>query len=168
MKILVKRILICLVGAYFIYGGLKSNCCNLMNAADLALHEGGHAVFGFFGEYVGMWGGTLMQLIFPLAIAISFFRRGDDFSAYVILCWFGQNFFHMAPYIKDATAQSLPLVGGVIHDWNFILGRAGLLAMDQAIGNAVWLAGLLVILTSMYLGVLSAGKEKDDSSGDLS
>ena len=91
-------------------------------------------------------------------IAISFFRHGDKFSAYVILCWFGQNFFHIAPYIKDATAQSLPLVGGWIHDWHFILGRAGLLGMDQWIGNAVWCAGFAVIAYSVFMGIFNAGE----------
>jgi len=162
MKILFKRTLILLVGGYFIYGGFVLHGCGLMNSADLAFHEAGHVIFGVFGEYVGMWGGTLMQLLFPLVIAISFFKHGDKFSAYVILCWFGQNFFHIAPYIKDATAQSLPLVGGWIHDWHFILGRAGLLNMDQGIGNAVWCAGFAVIAYSVFMGMLSAGEEKTE------
>jgi hypothetical protein len=158
MKALFKRTLILLVGGYFIYGGFTPCGGGWVNFADLAFHEAGHMIFGVFGEYIGMWGGTLMQLLFPLAIAIHFFRRGDAFSAYVVLCWFGQNFFHMAPYVKDATAQALPLVGGWIHDWHFILGRAGLLSMDQGIGNAVWYAGFAIIAYSVFMGILSAGK----------
>ncbi len=161
MKIFLKRILILLVGGYFIYGGLQPCCPGLVNSADLLFHEGGHVIFGVFGEYPGMWGGTLMQLLCPLVIAISFFRRGDHFSAYVVLCWLGQNFFHMTPYIKDARAESLPLVGGGIHDWHFILARAGLLDMDQWIGNAVWCAGFSVIVFAVFMGVLSAGKREE-------
>ena len=164
MKTLFKRILILLVGGYFIYGGFKSCGCGLVNFADLALHEGGHVIFGIFGEYVGMWGGTLMQILLPLLIAIHFFRRGDDFSARVLLCWFGQNFFHIAPYIKDARAESLPLVGGGIHDWHFILDRAGLLNMDQTLGNIVWCVGLTVILYSVYGGMISAKRDPDSST----
>jgi len=166
MKILFKRISILLVGGYFIYGGFQPCGGGLMNSADLLFHEGGHVIFGVFGEYLGMWGGTLMQLLIPLVIAIHFFRRGDDFSARVVLCWLGQNFFHIAPYIKDARTESLPLVGGGIHDWHFILGRAGLLNMDQWIGNVVWWAGCAVIVHSVVMGILSAGKR--ESPGPVS
>ena len=156
MRIFFKRILILLLGGYFIYGGLKPCGSGLVNFADLLFHEGGHVIFEVFGEYLGMWGGTLMQLLIPLVLAIHFFRQGQDFSARVILCWFGQNFFHIAPYIKDARAQALPLVGGGIHDWNTILGRAGLLNLDQGIGNAVWWVGVAVILLSVFMGMRSA------------
>ena len=162
MKTFLKRFLILFVGGYFAYGGLTSRSW-LMNSADLGLHEVGHVVFGIFGDYIGMWGGTLMQLLFPLAIAIHFFSRKNDFSAYVLLCWFGQNFFHIAPYIKDARAQALPLVGGVIHDWHYILSRAGLLNADQWIGNIVWAAGFAVIVYSVIMGMFSAGQGEGSS-----
>ena len=162
MKTLFKRILILLVGGYFIYGGFKSCGGGLVNSADLLFHEGGHVIFGVFGEYLGMWGGTLMQLLIPLMLAVHFFRRRDDFSGRVVLCWFGQNFFHIAPYIKDARSESLPLVGGGIHDWHFILSRADLLNMDQGIGNMVWWVGFAVIIHSVFMGILSAGNWKDN------
>lgn len=166
MKTFFKRILVLLIGGYFIYGGFNPHGCGWVDSADLLLHEGGHPVFGVFGEYLGMWGGTFMQLLMPLAIAIHFFRQGDAFSGYVVLSWFGQNFFHIANYIKDARAEALPLVGGGIHDWHFILGRAGLLNMDQEIGNAVWWVGFTVIVYSIFMGIFSAGegKEKDAAS----
>ena len=62
MKTIFRQILILLVGGYFIYGALRPCGCGLVNSADLAIHEGGHVIFGVFGEYLGMWGGTLMQL----------------------------------------------------------------------------------------------------------
>lgn len=156
MIIFFKRMLILAVGGYFIYGGFQPCGGGLVNGADLLVHEGGHVIFGVLGEYVGMWGGTLMQLLIPLAIAIQFFRQGNDFSARVILCWFGQNFFHIAPYVKDARAQALPLVGGGIHDWYFILSRANLLHWDQEIGNVLWCVGVAVIVYSVFRGLLSA------------
>ena len=97
----------------------------------------------------------------PLMRAINFFQCGDDFSARVVLCWFGQNFFHMAPYIKNARAGMLPLVGGGIHGWHYILGRAGLLDRDQGIGSMVWWVGFAVIARSVFTGILSAEEGKD-------
>jgi hypothetical protein len=164
MKTLFQRALIVLLGGYFIYGGLSPDSCGIVNSADLALHEGGHVFFGIFGEYIGMWGGTLMQLAMPLAIAIHFFTRGEDFSARVVLTWFGQNFFHIARYIKDAQAQALPLVGGGVHDWHYILDRAGLLTIDKVIGNFVWAAGLLIILYAVSTEILSSRRSKEELS----
>jgi hypothetical protein len=161
---LVKQILILLLGGYFIYGGFSPTSCGPVNSADLAFHEGGHVIFATFGNDIGMWGGTLMQLLLPLVIAVHFFKRGEDFSGRVVLCWFGQNFFHIASYIKDARAESLPLVGGGIHDWHYILGRAGLLNMDQGIGNIVWGIGFGIILYSVFRGILSAGIIKEEPS----
>ena len=165
MRIFFKRVLVLLLGGYFIYGSFDPLGCRLVNSADLLFHEGGHVLFGVFGEYLGMWGGTLMQLLIPLMIAIYFLRRGDDFSARMVLCWFGQNFFNIASYIKDARSGSLPLVGGGVHDWHFILGRIGLLNMDQWIGNAVWCTGFAVIIHSVFMGILSAGEGKGQYEG---
>lgn len=160
MRIFFKRVLILLLGGYFIYGSFSPCGSWLVNSADLLFHEGGHVIFGVFGEYPGMWGGTLMQLLIPCMIAVYFLRRGEDFSAHMTLCWFGQNFFSIAHYIKDARSESLPLVGGGIHDWHFILGRAGWLSMDQWIGNAVWCVGFAIIVGSVFLGISSAADGK--------
>ncbi len=171
MKILLKQAVILGLGGYFIYVGLMPKGWSLIDGANLLIHEGGHFIFGYFGQYLGLWGGTLMQLLFPAMLAAHFFKRKDTFAVYVMLVWFGQNFFNIAPYIKDARARVLPLTTGNIydtilgtgvtgHDWNSILGRAGLLELDQFIGNTVWFTGFMVILASVYLGIRSVGEEK--------
>jgi hypothetical protein len=55
-------------------------------------------------------------------------------------------------YIKDARAQQLPLVGGGEHDWATLLGELGLLPRDQAIGGAVYLAGVLIYVIAIVAG----------------
>lgn len=82
-----------------------------------------------------------MQLSFPLVIAFSFFRHGDKFPP----------------------MSSCAGLGGIICDWHFILGRAGLLNRDQGIGNVVWCAGFAVIAYSVFRGISSAGEEKTES-----
>jgi hypothetical protein len=177
MKALMKQAVILVLGGYFIYVGFLPKGWSFIDGANLLIHEGGHFIFGYFGEYIGLWGGTLMQLLFPLMLAFHFFKRKDSFSFYVMLVWFGQNFFNIAPYIKDARARVLPLTTGNIydailgtpvtgHDWNSILGRAGLLELDQFIGNAVWFTGLVVILTSVCLGIRSVSAEKNNPEAE--
>ena len=48
----------------------------LMDGVFVPIHEGGHLLFRFFGEFLNIAGGTLMQLGVPIALAIYFlFQR---------------------------------------------------------------------------------------------
>lgn len=129
----------------------------LMSSVDLAIHETGHLVFAPFGEFVSFMGGTLFQLIVPLAFIVSFLRRGDRFAAAVVLWWVAQNLWNISVYVADARSQVLPLVGGGVHDWAYMLGRLGLLARDQSIAKTVHLAGVLVFGASIVLAWRFAG-----------
>ena len=61
--------------------------------------------------------------------------------------------WNVSVYVKDARALELPLVGGGEHDWAYLLGELNLLPRDQAIGHAIWLAGVVVYLIAIGLGV---------------
>jgi hypothetical protein len=159
-SLVLKRVFIVLLASYGVYGAFHPQSFSFLDGVNLLFHEGGHVLFGALGEYVGIWGGTLMQCILPLAVAVYFFKEDQRFSSAVAVFWLGQNFFHIASYVKDARSQALPLVGGEVHDWDYILSRAGWLAMDQFLGNAVWTVGLLVIFLSVYLGWISASKNR--------
>ena len=100
---------------------------HFLDGVNLAFHEAGHLFFAFFGQTLQFLGGTLGQLFFPLACWLHFRRRGDELGARVCLLWLAESGMYAAHYMGDARAQSLPLVGGHIHDWNWLLTRAGLL-----------------------------------------
>jgi hypothetical protein len=125
-----------------------------LDSLDLAIHETGHLVFAFGGEHLTALGGTLFQLIVPLAFAVALWRHGDRHGATVPLWWLAQNCWNISVYIKDARAQELPLVGGGEHDWAFLLGEAGWLPRDQAIGGAVFVAGVVLYLAAVGAGGL--------------
>ncbi len=137
---------------------------NLLDGANLLFHEAGHPVFGLFGEKIGIWGGTIMQLLMPALFAGYFFYHGNFYSASVILCWFGQNFFHIARYINDARAQALPLVGGGEHDWNRLLFDMHVLRYDHEIARVVWFLGLAIILVSVFLGIRFSSSEAQEGA----
>ena len=65
-------------------------------------------------------------------------------------------------YVKDARAQELPLVGGGEHDWAYLLGELNVLPRDQAIGHAVWLAGAVVYLIAIAIGLNAALSATDE------
>jgi hypothetical protein len=47
----------------------------LLDSANLAFHEAGHPLFGLLSDRLTVYGGTLGQLLFPLAAGVSFFRQ---------------------------------------------------------------------------------------------
>jgi len=123
---------------------------------NLAIHEAGHLVFAPLGQWPGVAGGTLFQLIVPLVFCGYFLRTGDRHAATVPLWWTGQNLFGIARYVGDARAQELPLVGGGEHDWTWMLGELDLLHRDLDIGRAVHAAGIGVTMLAVVLGLVLA------------
>lgn len=123
-----------------------------LDSLDLAIHETGHLVFAAGGSFLGLLGGTLLQLLVPLAFAAALWRQGDPHGSTVPLWWLGQSCWNVSVYIKDARAQELPLVGGGEHDWAILLGELGLLPRDQAIGGAVYLTGVLIYGVAVIAG----------------
>jgi hypothetical protein len=127
-----------------------------LDRVDLIVHEAGHLVFSWCGQFVQVMGGTIGQLLVPLGIAGYFFFRKEQFSFSVVLFWIGQNLFNISVYVKDAQAMALPLVsigGGedTIHDWNYLLLHTGLLRWDQQLGSFVYGLGLLVMIASVVM-----------------
>ena len=163
MSAFARRLLTLLLLVYGLYDLAHLGRGSLLDGVDLAIHETGHLVFAPFGEFVGVAGGTLFQLIMPLVFVGYFWRRGDRHAASVALWWVGQNCGHIAYYLADARAQELPLVGGGEHDWNYLLGRMGLLAHDQGIAHGVVALGVLLVLASATLGLVSAGRVEADA-----
>lgn len=128
----------------------------LLDGVDLAIHETGHLVFAPFGPFLGALGGTLLQLLLPMAFVASFLRRGERYAAAVTAGWVAQNLWHIAPYVADARAQALPLVGGGEHDWAYLLGEMGWLPLDVAIGETIRAVGICVFAMAMLLAWLEA------------
>ncbi|MSM40772.1 MAG: hypothetical protein GJT30_14240 [Geobacter sp.] len=129
---------------------------SLLDRVDLIAHEAGHLLFGYFGEFMLVIGGTLGQLLVPVGIGAYFVARREFFSATALLFWLGQNFLNISVYVKDAAAMELPMVslggGDVIHDWNWLLLKFNILAWDQTIGNLVYGVGVLLIIVSIAGG----------------
>ena len=130
-----------------------------LDSLDLAIHETGHLVFAFGGEFLTLLGGTLFQLLVPAAFVGALWRQGDRHGATVPLWWLGQNCWNISVYIKDARTEALPLVGGGEHDWALLLGRLEWLERDQAIGGAVFLLGVILYGVAIVAGwrTLTAG-----------
>ena len=88
--------------------------------------------------------------------------RGEIRRSAVGLWWLGENFLDIAPYINDARAGRLPLLGGNtghsapygFHDWAYLLGESGLLPWDHALARGSHLLGAMIMTLALVWGGL--------------
>lgn len=154
-----RRLSLALMAVLALYGISRMRNAaegSVVDAVDLAIHETGHLVFGFFGEIIAAAGGTLFQLIVPAVFCAYFYRRRDRLGAAVCLWWVAQNCWNIAVYVADARAQELPLVGGGEHDWAFLLGELGLLRNDQGIARMWNALGFGLFVVAIFMGTRAA------------
>jgi hypothetical protein len=134
---------------------------------NLVFHEAGHLIFSPLGDFMSVLGGSLMQVLIPVVAAIAFVRQQQPFGAAICVWWAGQNLVDLAPYIADARALQLVLLGGRTgaevegHDWEFILGRLRLLHRDQVLGRIAHGCGMVIMLTSLGFAVRSIVRKSE-------
>jgi hypothetical protein len=130
-----------------------------MHLINLPFHEAGHIIFSPFGQFIMFLGGTLGQLLIPLICAAALLlTSGQNFGAAACLWWVGQNFIDVAPYINDARALNLILLGGVTgketdgHDWENILRTLGWLKHDHLLAKLAYTTGLVLMILALAWG----------------
>jgi hypothetical protein len=118
----------------------------IIDDANVVFHEGGHFVFDVFGDTMGLYGGTLGQLLPPIICAVVFWRQKSLISVSAALLWLFENFFMIAGYMATARSEG-PVVLGVmgigIHDWWRILIRWRALQYDTTLATIVRVMGWL-------------------------
>jgi len=139
--------------------GLASTS-SILHMPNLVFHEAGHVIFSFFGRFMTVLGGSLLQFLIPVILAIAFLRQKNTFGAVVCTWWAGQNLLDLAPYIADARALELVLLGGKTgaevegHDWEFILTQLGWLHLDRTLGLAAYRTGLVIMFGALVWGAI--------------
>ena len=121
----------------------------------LIFHEAGHVIFRILGEWMGVLGGTLGQLLMPLVLAGALLvKNRDTFGGALGLWLFGVSLLDVAPYMYDALDPQLTLLGGgtgqdSFHDWIYLFESMNALARSQATGRAAHMLGALVVLLAL-------------------
>lgn len=128
---------------------------HFIDGVNLVFHEAGHTIFALGGELVSVAAGSALQVAIPLLVALYFFRRRQGVSGAVCLMWAGQSLLNVSVYAADADAMALPLLGGeaVTHDWNYLLGRFGLLDSVEAVSSSIYAAGILALVLGTALAL---------------
>ena len=132
---------------------------SFLHLVNLPFHEAGHVVFMPFGRFVMTLGGSLLQVAVPLVCGVVFLTKTrDPFAASAALWWAGQSLMDLAPYIADARALRLVLLGGHTgaevegHDWEYLLQTLGWLHRDVALGRASFAIGAALMVAALAWG----------------
>jgi hypothetical protein len=134
----------------------------LMDGVFVPIHEGGHLLFRMLGEFMMVAGGTILQLLVPVLLASYFILHRQAQGVAFCLFFMFEQFLPIATYMADARAQELPLlsIGGgedVIHDWNYLFGKLGLLDHDIQIAGFVrfvgWMGMIAVVIWLLWRAV---------------
>ncbi len=149
---------------------------SIFKPLNLGIHELGHilliplAMMGSVGEFVEILGGSLAQTAAPIVGIGMFLRQRDYFGVAVGLGWLATNLFEVATYVADARTMALTLVSpfgaDAVHDWNYILGRLGMLKADIALATALRILAFGALLAGIAFGtwlliVMFRGRERN-------
>jgi hypothetical protein len=137
---------------------------------NLPFHEAGHILFIPFGRFMTILGGSLMQVLVPIICGLAlYFQNEDPFGAALCAWWAGENLLDLAPYINDARALNLMLLGGPAnavegHDWEAILTDLGWLHLDHRLANGAHLIGALVMWAALIWAAAATVRSREDTT----
>ena len=141
-----------------------------LHMVNLPIHEAGHIFFSPFGDLMMTLGGSLMQIIVPIAFCIAFLTTSfNPFGAAVTAWWAGENLLDVAIYINDARDLNLILLGGHTgaevegHDWEHILQSLNLLTWDHRLGWTAHILGGAIMIASMIAGAVITFRNTGDA-----
>src|SRR6187455_3443281 len=140
---------------------------SFLHLPNLVFHEAGHIIFSPFGRFLTVLGGSLLQCLIPIIAAVSFIRQEQPFSAAICGWWAGQNLVDLAPYIADARALQMVLLGGKTgaevegHDWEYILTQLGMTHLDRGIGMTAYAIGIMVMIGALVWAGREIAKDSE-------
>ena len=156
-----------LFSLYFLWIAYDPMQGSFLDNVDLPIHEFGHLLFRVFGEFMGIAGGSLFQIIFPAVFVGYFLWQRSYYSAAIVLLWVGQSILNVWVYAADAVVMQLMLTSGFtgseggFHDWNYMLDRTGLLGSTKTIAGVIRFAGTFTIIIAGAAAVYFSFRETE-------
>ena len=150
--------------AFWIHALTDKDHFLILDYVNLSFHEFGHIFFGILGRNIGIWGGTIAQLLMPFMVLVSFWRRGETSGVAFSIFWIGENLLNISVYVADARSRLLPLVGGGEHDWYIILSGMGMLQYDTIIAGIVKALGWIIMIAAIAWLVVKALRAEQPST----
>jgi hypothetical protein len=140
---------------------------SFLHLPDLVFHEAGHLIFSPLGQFMSVLGGSLMQVLIPVVCAAAFIKQEQVFGAAICVWWAGQNLVDLAPYIADARALQMVLLGGRTgaevegHDWEYILTRLRIIHLDVTLGRIAHALGMLIMIASLVFAARTIARKSE-------
>ena len=141
---------------------------NFLHMVLLPFHEAGHVIFRLLGQFMTILGGSLGQLLMPIAAGYALLvNRRDPYGAALCLWLLGFSTMDMAVYMYDAYDPKLVLLGGVTgaesdrHDWQNLFGDMGLLDRAQGIGIFFGILGHAAMLAALAWAAIVVWLQKE-------
>lgn len=169
----IKLVFAGLLSIYFLWIAYDPMQGSFLDLVDLPIHETGHLFFRILGEFMGIAGGSLFQVIFPAAFVAYFIWKYKYYSAAIVLFWVGQSILNVYVYAQDAVVMQLVLTSGFtgsegsFHDWNYMLTSLGLLNYTKPIAGLVRLVGTFTIFAAAAASVFYSFQTPVEEYGDL-
>ncbi|MFN0278281.1 MAG: hypothetical protein ACKVRN_06725 [Pyrinomonadaceae bacterium] len=147
-----KLIFAVLLFIYFLWIAYDPMRGSFLDNVDLPIHETGHLLFRILGEFMGIAGGSLFQVILPLIFVGYFIWQRSFYSAAIVLLWVGQSILNVWVYAADAVVMQLVLTSGFsgsegsFHDWNYLLTETGLIDSTKTVAGIIRFFGTVTIV----------------------
>ena len=162
-----KTIIAAVFTAYFLWCAYEPENARFTHLINLPIHEAGHIFFHILGEFMGVAGGSILQIVVPVVFFIYFIYHQKPFSASIVLFWVGNNFLDVYVYASDAVVMQLPLLSdltgaeGGFHDWNYLLSETNLLDKTIVIAKIIRFTGTLITLAAITGAFVYARKGEE-------
>jgi hypothetical protein len=162
-----KTVIAFVASIYFLWCAYDPAKAVFLHLVHTPIHEAGHVFFRLFGEFMGVAGGSLFQVVVPLVFFGYFALHRKPFSAAIVLFWVGQSITDVYVYANDAAVMQLPLLSGLtgaeggFHDWNYLLTETGLLNQTTLIAKIIRFTGTLIIFAAIVGSFLYAVKGEE-------
>jgi hypothetical protein len=163
-----KLIFAVLLSIYFLWIAWDPMQGSFLDNVDLPIHEFGHLLFRILGEFMGIAGGSLFQVIFPAVFVGYFVWQRSFYSAAIVSLWVGQSILNVWVYAADAVVMQLVLTSGStgtegsFHDWNYMLTHFGLLGSTKTVAGIIRFIGTSTIIISSVFSVYYSFIQADE------
>ena len=162
-----KTIVAAVFTIYFFWCAYAPENAYFTHLINLPIHEAGHVLFRIFGEFMGIAGGSVLQILVPVVFFGYFVYYEKPFSASIVLFWVGNNFLDVYVYANDAVVMQLPLLSGLtgaeggFHDWNYLLTETGTLDKTYLIAKILRFTGTLITVAAAIGAFVYARKGEE-------
>jgi hypothetical protein len=150
-----------LAGSLELVSGKLASPVWFIDTVGLIVHEGGHFLTMWAGEFVHFLGGTLFEIGVPAALTIWALTLNCKRLGAFALAWTSVASFSASEYSGDANALELKLLGAsdsiedkmIGHDWHNILGMIGQLDAAPLVSDMFWSVAVVAGLSAIALPI---------------